>query len=249
VRLDYLPGQVERAPATATLIPTGATWKYLDNGSNQGTGWTNNTFNDSSWKSGVAKFGTNDPANTIIDIGPANNRWITTYFRHSFNVTNPAVISGLTFNVLRDDGVVVYLNGAEAFRMNMPAGPVNYLTWATTTMSGAAETTFFPMSAFAAPLRADANLLAVELHQSNTNTTDAGFDLGLTGTVPRELEPRIRFHRSAGNLVLTWTAINFALESASDLPGAWAEVTPTAPGSYTVPTVTGSRFYRLRRYP
>jgi cytochrome c len=249
VRLDYLPGQVESAPASTTLVPTGATWKYLDNGSNQGTSWTGAGFNDGSWKSGVGKFGTNDPANTMIQLGPVDNRWITTYFRHAFNVTNAASISGLLFSVLRDDGVIVYLNQTEAFRMNMPNGPVNYLTNASSNVGGSDESRFFPTNISSALLRAGTNLLAVELHQSGTNTTDAGFELSLTGTIPRNIRPTISFQISSGNFVLNWTAINFALEEAEELTGPWAEVSPTAPGSYTVPAGTGNRFFRLRRYP
>lgn len=249
VRLEYLPGQVERAPATTTVIPTGSTWKYLDNGSNQGNAWSGTNFNDTSWKTGVGKFGTNDPANTIIDIGPTNNRWITTYFRHAFNVTNHASLSGLTFNVLRDDGVVVYLNQSEIFRMNMPGGAVNHLTLASATVSGADESRFYPTNISPASLRSGPNLLAVELHQSATNTTDAGFELSLTGTIPRDLSPALRAHRSGGNVILTWTAINFALEAAAELAGPWSEITPAAPGAHTVAAATpAQRFFRLRRY-
>jgi cytochrome c len=249
VRIEYLPGQVERAPTLVTLVPTGATWNYRDDGSNQGTGWIVSGFNDGSWKSGVGKFGTNDPANTRIEIGPANNRWITTYFRHRFNVTNFSSITGLVFNVLRDDGVVVYLNEQEVFRMNMPAGNVNYLTGASTVVSGADESRFYSTNISPAHLRTGTNLLAVELHQSGTNTTDAGFELSLAGAIPRNIHPPISFQRSGENLVLTWRAINFALEATENLNGAWADIPLTAPGSYTVPTATGNRFFRLRRYP
>jgi len=249
VRLEYLPGQVEQAPATTTLIPTGATWKYLDNGSDQGTAWRGTNFNDASWKSGVGKFGTNDPANTIIQLGPTVSRWITTYFRHAFNVTNAATISALAFDVLRDDGVVAYLNGTEAFRMNMPNGAVNYLTMASTTVGGADESRFYPTNISSALLRTGTNVIAVELHQSATNTTDAGFDLSLTGSIPRNINPPLTIQRSSGNLVLNWTAINFALESATDIDGPWTELPPTAPGSYTAASPNGNRFFRLRRYP
>ena len=43
-----------------TLVPPGANWKYLDNGSNQGTAWRSLSFDDSSWASGPAQLGYGD---------------------------------------------------------------------------------------------------------------------------------------------------------------------------------------------
>ena len=37
------------------LVPRGAKWKYLDNGSDQGTAWRAPAFNDSAWSSGPAQ--------------------------------------------------------------------------------------------------------------------------------------------------------------------------------------------------
>ena len=46
--------------ATVTLVPTGSAWKYLDNGSNQGTAWRSTAFNDSGWAWGPAELGYGD---------------------------------------------------------------------------------------------------------------------------------------------------------------------------------------------
>lgn len=49
---------------------------------------------------------------------------ITTWFRHAFVLSDqPAAFAYLTATSLRNDGAVVYLNGAEILRDNMPAGP------------------------------------------------------------------------------------------------------------------------------
>src|SRR5688572_22087221 len=70
------------------LVPAGAVWKYLDNGSDQGTGWSSPGFDDSSWASGPAQlgFGDGDEA-TVVSFGNEINRFVTTYFRHVFGVT------------------------------------------------------------------------------------------------------------------------------------------------------------------
>ena len=78
-----------------------------------------------------------------------------------------------------DDGVVVYLNGVEVLRNNMPATPINYDV-ASVAVGGAAETNWVGGTISAAILREGANCLAVELHQT-ASTSDAGFDLALSG--------------------------------------------------------------------
>jgi hypothetical protein len=173
-----------QAPGPQTLVPTGATWKYLDNGSNQGTAWRGVAFNDSAWASGPAQLGYGDGDEArVVSYGPnSSNKYITTYFRHSFNVSNPAGLTSLTLRVLRDDGAVVYLNGTEVFRSNMPSGTIGYATLASTALGGADETTFVQASVNPALLLTGTNVLAVEVHQSGGTSSDLSFDLQLTGS-------------------------------------------------------------------
>ena len=62
-------------------------------------------------------------------IGPTTTPTpITAYFRRIFEVNDLENVTGLTLDVVRDDGFVVYINGVEVARDNMPAGPVTYST-------------------------------------------------------------------------------------------------------------------------
>src|SRR5829696_10145978 len=83
--------------ADTTLVPTGATWKYLDNGTDQGTAWRAPSFSDLTWPSGPAQlgYGDGDEATTVGFGSDANNKFITTYFRRAFSVTNPALFTSL----------------------------------------------------------------------------------------------------------------------------------------------------------
>jgi hypothetical protein len=157
------------------LVAAGSTWKYLDNGSDQGTAWRAIGFNDSAWSSGQAEFGfgENDQV-TVLAAGR-----VTYYFRHMFSVANPASISALTLRLLRDDGAVVYLNGTEMLRSNMPTGAINSTTRASTTVGGADEKTFFESTLSSALLVSGTNVLAVEIHQDRPNGSDLSFDLEL----------------------------------------------------------------------
>src|SRR5262249_44766867 len=89
----------------------------------------------------------------------------------------------LSLRVMRDDGVVVYLNGTEVWRDNMPAGPVSAGTLATSTVQGTNEFTFFRAPALSPTLLVNgSNILAVEVHQRSAIDTDVSFDLELNGT-------------------------------------------------------------------
>ena len=170
--------------ADTTLVPTGAIWKYLDNGSNQGTAWRATAFNDSTWPTGAAQLGYGDGDEvTTVGFGPdANNKFITTYFRRAFNVTNASLFNSLTLRLLRDDGAVVYLNGVEVWRTNMPTGTISNLTPASVAIGGADETTFVQTTLSPSLLVTGTNVLAIELHQSGGTSTDISFDLELIGS-------------------------------------------------------------------
>jgi hypothetical protein len=119
------------APTTNTLIALSSRWRYLDNGTDQGTAWTSLAFDDSSWSNGLAQLGYGDGDEaTVVNGGPANNHFVTTYFRRAFVVDDPVRVQGLILDLLRDDGAVLYINGQEIFRTNMPAGPITYTTYA-----------------------------------------------------------------------------------------------------------------------
>ena len=167
---------------TVTFVPTGASWKYLDNGSNQGTGWIASGFNDGSWVSGAAElgYGDGDEATVVSYGGNASAKYITTYFRKSFNVTNPAAIIDSTLRLLRDDGAVVYLNGVEVARSNMPTGTVAYSTLASAAIDDA---TFYSFLISPSRFVAGTNVLAVEIHQANATSSDISFNLELTASL------------------------------------------------------------------
>jgi hypothetical protein len=126
-------------------------------------------------------YGDNGEEATTNSYGPdSGNKYATTYYRRSFEVTDSSVFTnGLTLRVKRDDGVVVYLNGAEIYRENMPGGTPNYLSWA----SGACSddgTNWWQTALSAGGLTNGVNTVAAEIHQSSGGSSDISFDLELT---------------------------------------------------------------------
>jgi hypothetical protein len=167
----------------AALIRSGAVWKYLDNGSDQGAAWRSPAFADGAWASGSAQlgYGDGDEATTVSFGSDPNNKPATTYFRRSFNIGDPAAFHELTVRLLRDDGAIVYLNGTEAFRSNMPAGAINYQTLAATGVADADENKFSSAHINPSLLVRGTNVIAVEVHQDRVNSSDISFDLELIG--------------------------------------------------------------------
>ena len=48
-------GEAE-AQSNQLLLDRASAWKYLDDGTDQGTAWKEKDFNDGEWKSGVARL-------------------------------------------------------------------------------------------------------------------------------------------------------------------------------------------------
>jgi hypothetical protein len=118
---------------------------------------------------------------TMVGFGPdATMKFTTTYFRGTFTVANVATIKTVVLQMIADDGAVVYLNGEEVWRYNMPAGAIDSKTFATMSIGGAAETRVNQdLSVLPAKLKEGANTIAVEIHQSDLTSSDLSFDFGV----------------------------------------------------------------------
>jgi glucose/arabinose dehydrogenase/transposase-like protein len=205
-------------PVDPNLIISGSSWKYLDNGSNQGTGWIAPAFSETGWKAGNAQlgYGDGDEATVVGYGGNSSAKYITTYFRKTFNVTDKTAFSGLMLELKRDDGAVVYINGQEVYRSNMPAGTISYTTRASTSVDGTAESSFVTANIGSSVLVNGANVIAVELHQAYGSSSDISFDLKLTGLTVPVNDPAFIAKKSAwkyldngSNQGTAWTAASF----------------------------------------
>ena len=167
-----------------TLIEEGSSWKYLDNGSNQGSDWLEISFNDDDWNIGYAELGYGDgDETTVVGYGDdEEDKYITTYFRHAFICDNSEDIQSLTIRLKRDDGAVIYLNGDEVVRNNMPVGLISYNTFASDYVSSDEEEIFLSWSFSNDLLQNGENLIAVEIHQVSESSSDISFDLEFLGT-------------------------------------------------------------------
>ncbi len=195
VAMQLLLGVAAHAQ-TQTIFDYASSWRYLDDGSNQGTTWKETSYNDAGWSSGTGIFGYGDSWITVCVKGCAatacgssgcSSKFITTYFRKTVNIPDVSKYTGITLNTWRDDGIVVYVNGVEVWRDNMPAGTIAYNTNSATTVDAANENTpvsqTIPISAFVN----GNNVIAVEVHQRDASSSDVTFNMQALGVVKTNL--------------------------------------------------------------
>lgn len=161
-----------------SMISSGTAWRYFDQGS-MPANWNTSAFNDASWAQGPAQlgYGEGDEQTVVSFGGNSTNKFITTYFRKTFTVADTVGLESLTGSILVDDGAVIYLNGVEMLRTNMPGGTITNSTLA---LDGTIEGMY---TAFAIPkgiIKPGSNVLAVEVHQNNAGSSDLSFDLSLS---------------------------------------------------------------------
>lgn len=237
------------------IVAAGATWKYLDQGSDQGAAWRDPAFNDHLWSNGVAQFGYgNGDEKTVISFGGnAASKHVTTYFRKNFVVNNAPCIESLTLKLVVDDGAAVYLNGTNILNYQL-APDATFTTLASAVQAINVEDTWFSFPVNPAVLINGTNTLAVEIHQAAPNDPDLSFDLQLIAmesTMPRFMTyqagtDNFQFQLcgpSATNVTVQATT-NFATWTTV---GSVILTNGLGTGSDSYPPNSSQRFYRLVR--
>lgn len=152
------------------LVPLGSTWRWLQ--ADPGPGWSDPAFDDGAWPSGQAPLGVGIGGEATT-IPPARATW----FRHGFDADQ--AVGPLRLRIAADDGAVVYLNGVEVYRLNMPEGPVGPESFAATAVGWWYEDKLAETVIPGDALHPGANLLAVELHQHSPTSGDIRLELEL----------------------------------------------------------------------
>ncbi|MCA9200628.1 MAG: hypothetical protein KDA87_23975, partial [Planctomycetales bacterium] len=166
-----------------TIVSTSSTWRYLDNGSNQGTAWRELDFvPDNSWGEGQSQLGYGDnDERTVVGFGDdPNNKHVTTYFRHEFNIPDASQYLTMDMGIIRDDGAAVYLNGQEIARLSLPDN-ADYQTLASDNLTGGSERSYTFIDLDPALLNDGKNVIAVEIHQAAVDSDDISMQLFVRG--------------------------------------------------------------------
>ncbi|MCX8109571.1 MAG: lamin tail domain-containing protein [Verrucomicrobiae bacterium] len=156
------------------VIPIDATWRYWQQETDPAAGWTNNVYDDSAWPAGKALLyvETADlpaPKNTPLTLGR-----MSYYFRTKFRFDGYPTGASLQLRTVIDDGAVFYLNGKPVYWLGMAEGVIPERGTAATRTVGDA-TYEGPFIIPVDNLLLGENVLAVEVHQANINSSDIVF--------------------------------------------------------------------------
>jgi hypothetical protein len=182
-----LLSMVPHGDAQAVLVANGSNWKFWDKGPLADSTWSRLGFGDGSWAVGQAPLGYGiDFLRTTTSFGTVSTkRHITSYFRKSFIASYLPTYGGyLNLTLWVDDGAVVYFNGNEALRVNIPANMADNATLlASSTVGTPIQREYtLPLSVLA-PGGGASNVVAVSVHQDSLTSIDCMLDLALRITI------------------------------------------------------------------
>lgn len=262
---------------TTNLTQMSDTWNYYDfnffdpNGINIYTNRVNpwygtNYVIDANWGTGQGIFYFDPNAQGLVCAGDTYARQISiqeepTLFRRTFTMPAGFGTNGsFRLRSVVDDGMVVYLNGVEIHRYNMPAGPLTYLSKALATFNPVTcVTNVVPVTG----LKTGTNVLAAAVYQATVSEFDTIFGLEMDGvflstpTMPiiepatNQLRLAYSYTRGTRNLVVSWptnfNGYSLVAKSALGTNTEWIQVSDQSnPYTNSVPT-NGFRFFNIKK--
>src|SRR6185436_10372757 len=120
-----------------------------------------------------------------------------------------------------DDGFILYLNGAEIFRLGMSVANPSFATFATRSVGTPAYEGPFILQV--SNLVAGTNVIAAEVHQTAGNSADVGFAINLDAAIQVpilplvETAPALRLIPWGPQFALSWEGEGIILESSPTL--------------------------------
>lgn len=190
VTADLTPAS--SSEATAAASPAGprelvrlkdSSWKYRKGLSAPPAGWNRPDFTeDASWLTGQAGFGYGDGDDvTVLEDMKGPPGYTSLFLRRTFSLAAPGGISRLGLRVNVDDGCVVYLNGGEVLRHNVPGSAGQMPAFDGLAAANRGESVWLAPMLENAPslLRDGPNVLAVYACNATAKSSDFSIDVEL----------------------------------------------------------------------
>lgn len=169
-------GDQSSSGTDTSIFAYGSKWSYADS-----------NISSTNWKSSISAF--TKSGNSPIGYGKSGLATtvaaskMTYYAGKEFTLTDtPAPNDRFTLNFTIDDGAIVYINGTEAGRYNMPGGTVTYNTAASSHAQNNPDTSSMELKA--SLFKKGKNYIAIELHNNSTSSSDAYWNAELIMTIP-----------------------------------------------------------------
>jgi len=167
-------------PGPVALVAAGSAWSYYFGADAPASGWQSAGFDEAGWSVGAAPLGWGH-ANLGTTLTASGTRPLASYYRKVVQVADATKVASVTLTTRADDGVVVYVNGTEVGRANVPAGPVGHTSYASSAVSASNAvanpvTIVVPGSLF---VTGD-NVISAQVQSNYRSTPSASFELTAT---------------------------------------------------------------------
>jgi len=153
------------------LVGKRSLWKYLAAPTTPAENWHQSSFDDTPWKSGPAGFGYGDGDDRTV-LHDMRGRYTSVYIRTTFDVQDVGGIGTLYLYVNYDDGFIAYLNGTQV----ASAAVTRSAEGLRVDQHEAGQFEEFVVNGAARLLHAGRNLLAIEGHNANIDSSDFSLD-------------------------------------------------------------------------
>nr|MCS5626948.1 lamin tail domain-containing protein [Planctomycetota bacterium] len=184
--------------AETILVPVEAQWRYLrgleEASSPDPASWRLPDFDDSAWTLAPAAFGFGEDGlrTDLSELEPPMRRNYTCIFlRKTFEVASLATLESYTLSSLYDDGFIVWINGNEVLRVNMPGESGDFIPVEEDAMRSheAREFEDFILPGIRESVVEGTNLLAVQAFNVSATSSDFVFEMSLVDPFGPDITP------------------------------------------------------------
>jgi hypothetical protein len=232
-------------PVPRVFAGPGEDWQFNDFGYALPPAWRTNLGDEFTW--GTAPLGYGGGEQTTVSFGDAGAKNPTTYFLKTFSFNG--AVSNLALRVVFNDGIAVYLNGAEILRHNLEPNAA-YEDYALAPNTNNARC-WFSVPVNPALLHPGENVISAEVHRFDADGPSLVFDLQLVEAIV-DAPPYFTFMRRTNGL---WSAglrgpigLRTRIDSSSDLQN-WSLdrflVLTNGSGTFTEPATNQAQFFRI----
>lgn len=202
---------VHSTAAAAEILPYGAKWHYFigvsDPSTADASAWRRLGFNDSTWTVAPAPIGYANPPNApvesaLVTLIPSSQEgaYSSVFMRTEFVAKSPVPGNVFTVNVNIDDGCIVWINGTEVGRYNVPEGDLPFNSWASSALE-ASIVSFSVTNGVQGPVVSGTNVVAVQVFNANATSSDLVFDASVESDLDETPPVVLSSDPAAGGIV------------------------------------------------
>ena len=178
------PKQEQKPQGDQVLVDSGSSWVYRVGSNRAESEWKTRSWLGGAWSRGKAPLGAGS-VNVETEVNTFFGTPMSIYARKDVTLTKEQAQQYLKLTTYADDGTVVYVNGKEVARKNMPQGRISANTPATQRPESQ-NAQLFSVDVPAEYLREGRNAIAVEVHANSHWSNNISFDMQVISTAQHQ---------------------------------------------------------------